>query len=137
MFLKSVRRNSALVGLLLLACMTGYTEPVNGRVITVTAGTAIRITTDPVLATSILFQMRTGGTGRGYVLYAPQGVTCANGGAGTTLVGEIAPASATAPGGSLSIPSNTDPVGGIYPRSFCVDGSNSGDGINVSWNVRN
>lgn len=127
------------IAALLLVAIPAWTEPFNGSTISVTAGTAIRIlTTGPdLVVTSIFFQMATGGTGRGYVLYAPSGVTCNRGSAGTTTVGELSPASATAPGGSLTVPMNPDPYGGLVANHWCIDGSHTGDGLIVSFNVRN
>ena len=110
-----------------------------GKQITVTAGTAIRVTTGNLMASSILIQMKHGGSGVGYVLYADPSATCNVGAAGTTLVAELAPANPLAPGGSFTYPSNNDSTtqqGGFSPAYFCVDGSNSGDVIIVSWSQR-
>jgi hypothetical protein len=111
-------------------------EPYFGRIVTVAAGTAVRLVGLRTLASQLKIQMQTGGTGRGYVLWAAPDVTCSNGGAGTTLVAELSPATSTAPGGSITLPENQDPAGGVDVRNFCVDGSHTADTIVVSWNVR-
>lgn len=127
----------ALFSLAFLITAPLSSEPWGGKLITVTAGTAIRIVTISTRVSSFVAQMATAGTGRGYLLYAPIGVTCTNGGAGTTLIAELQPATSTAPGGNVTVPSNTDPYGGIDLAGYCVDGSNSGDVINVAFNIRN
>lgn len=113
------------------------TEPWGGTGITITDGTAIRVVKVRTIVSSLFFQMKTGGTGRGYILSAPKDVTCAVGGAGTTLIAELIPATATSPGGNAVIPSNSDPQGGIDAALYCVDGSNSGDIVTIAWNLRN
>lgn len=132
-----MKRILALIGLMALVVSTASTEPWAPFTQTVTAGTAIRVTNHPVLVSSLFFQMKTGGTGRGYVLAAPAGVTCSNGGAGTTLIAELQPATATAPGGNATIPSNPDPQGGIDASLYCVDGSHTADVITIAGNLRN
>jgi|SRR5579885_672964 len=128
----------AIISLLVLTSLPMTSEPWGGAAITITAGTAIRLAKNRTMASSIFFQMATGGTGRGYVLFAPSGVTCANGGAGTTKIAELSPATTTAPGGSVTIPLNVDPQNPQVDVSlYCVDGSNNGDVMNVSWNIRN
>lgn len=127
----------AIIGLLTVLVQTASTEPWAPFTHTVTAGTAIRVTNHSVLVSSLFFQMKTGGTGRGYVLAAPKGVTCAVNGVGTTLIAELQPATSTAPGGNATIPSNPDPQGGIDASLYCVDGSNTGDIITIAGNLRN
>ena len=120
-------------------------EPQQGRIITITAGTAIRLilnptTVKPVLANSMLIQVQHAGSGLVYVLNANPQQTCALGNATTTEVAELAPATSTEPGGSFTFPSNgsaTNGSSGFDVRYWCVDGSNSGDTVIVSWDVRN
>lgn len=131
-----LKRISLILVLTLLSAVQTKTEPVNGRTITVTAGTAVRIVANRTIVSSFLVQMATGGSGRGYVLYKVGG-DCVKGSAGTTLVAELSPASSSGPGGSMTMPSNPDPQGGIDLSHFCTDGSNTNDTINVSWNLRN
>ncbi len=130
-----LKRISILTLLFFLAASPTWTEPWGGRTITLTPGTAIRVVGTRTLVSSLFFQMATGGTGVGYVLSAPIGVTCANGGAGTTLIATLQPATSTAPGGNATIPSNSDPAGGIDAQLYCVDGS-AADGMIVSFNLR-
>lgn len=112
----------------------------NSRVITVTAGTAIRIVNNSVRVDSIVFQMLHGATtGLGYVLNASPQVTCATGGVGTAQVAELAPATSTAPGQSVTVPSNgsaTNSEGGLDLQWWCLDGATSGSTVLVSWNPR-
>jgi len=135
--LQSIKKASLIFFLAALFAMPTWTEPWGGIIGTVAAGTAARITTRPTLASSLFFQMQTGGTGRGYVLYAPPDVVCHNGGAGTTLIAELQPATSTAPGGNAVIPSNPDPQGVIDISGYCYDGSHTGDTVIISWNIRN
>ena len=118
----------------------GASDAWNSKVITITAGTAIRVVNNSVKVSSILFQMLHGGSGLGYVLNAdPTNANCNKSTAATAFVAELAPASATAPGGSATVPSNgsaTTQQGGQDLQWFCVDGSNSGDTMLVSWSPR-
>jgi hypothetical protein len=122
---------------LILLVAPASTEPWGGKAVTVSAGTAVRLVPNRTIATSLFFQMKTGGSGKGYILYAPTSVTCALNGTGTTFIAELQPATSTAPGGNAVIPSNPDPYGGVDVSLYCVDGSNSGDVITTSWNTRN
>ncbi len=124
----------------LALCLTGWTEPWMGQLVTVNAGTAVRLTVrNPTLATSLFAQMLPASSGGvGYILYAPKSVSCSNGGAGTTLVATLAPATATAPGGNAVIPFPADPQNpSINVADYCFDGSHTGDTMTVSWNLRN
>ncbi len=123
--------------LLLCAASPTWTEPWGGKVVTIAAGTAARVTTRPTLASSLFFQAQTGGTGVIYILYAPPDIVCSNGGAGTTLIATLQPATSTAPGGNAVIPSNPDPAGGVDISGYCTDGSHTGDTVVVSFNLRN
>ena len=123
---------------LLSLVTTGWTEPWGGADITVTAGTAIRIVKTRTLATSIYFEMKTGGTGRGYILSAPPDVTCALNGAGTTFITELAAATSTTPGGNAVIPWPADPQNPpVNVQYYCVDGTVSSDVIHVAYNISN
>lgn len=132
-----MKRTVLLIVLIAALIFPANTEPWGGAQITVTAGTAIRLVKNRTIAQSLSFQMHSGGSGRGYVLFAPSGVTCANGGAGTTLLMELNAATANSAGGSGVVPMPGDPQGGPVDVSlYCVDGSNSGDVITVAWNLR-
>ncbi len=111
-------------------------EPQSGRIITVTAGTAIRLTTATTRLTvnSISLQMRAGGTGVGYVLWAQPGVTCATATAGQLVVELGASPSSTVPGAQVLI--DRSQIGGTDLRNWCVDGSANGDEIVVTWDRR-
>lgn len=105
----------------------------NSRTITVVAGTPVRLAALPTYARSLLITMLTGGTGRGYVLSCPTDVAAVK--SAQTLITELGPASATAPGGQFywdrSAPGNP----AINIQEFAVDGSNSGDTIQCSWEL--
>jgi hypothetical protein len=115
-------------------------EPWEGKVLTIVPGTAQRLWTGATqrLASSIFIQVDVGNTGVAYVLSAPVGVTCAYQGAGTTLITKLAVGTASAPGGSVTIPSNPDPIGGVNVGLYCVDVAGGGNNqIVASWNLRN
>lgn len=103
------------------------------REITVAAGTPVRLATSRLLVNRIFIQMKTAGTGRGYVMAGiPVGTTPAS----TTsahLTAELCPATATAPGCAYT-DSYPD---GIDVSLIWVDGSHTGDKITVSWEVSN
>lgn len=134
-----LKRLSLIALLMVLLVSPTWTEPWGGRAITVAAGTAVRVVGVRTISSSLFFQMKEGcsSCGVGYILYAPPDVSCANGGAGTTLIATLAAATSTAPGGNAVIPSNPDPQGGVDIRGYCVDGSHTADVITVSWNIRN
>lgn len=105
--------------------------PVVGKTITITAGTAIRVLTDQnrTVVNSLLIQVDPGATGLVYILSAAIGETCT---AARHTVATIAPGDGTLPGGSYQIDLHQY-ESGFDVRLFCVDGSNSGDTVKVSW----
>jgi hypothetical protein len=93
-------------------------------VITITAGTPIFVANGqtPLLADRILIQMLHGGSGLGKVYDdVPANMTAAQVAAGGDVAVELAPATATAPGGAYS------DAGSVDLRMLAIDGSNSGD----------
>ena len=125
---------------ILALASTGWTEPWMGQLVTVNAGTAVRLTVrNPTLSTSLFVQMLPAASGGvGYILYAPKAVACSNGGAGTTLIATLTAATSTAPGGNAVIPWPADPQNpSINVADYCFDGSHSTDTMTVSWNLRN
>jgi|ERR1035438_2417319 hypothetical protein len=132
-----MKRTLAIIGLLALLVSTASTEPWLPFSQTITAGTAIRLTSNPTLVSSLSFQMHSGGTGRGYMLFAPKNVTCALNGGGTVLIAELNAATATAAGAQGVVPSNSDPQGGIDASLYCIDGTHSGDVVTIAGNLRN
>jgi hypothetical protein len=119
--------------------------------ITIAAGTPVNIavalglvsavasTTNPIIANRYLLQMLHGGTGRGYVMDMSAFT------AGTTptystsghLSGEMAPASANAPGGSWGDAASGIPSGGpVDLTKLWVDGSHTGDTVVFSGDLR-
>ncbi len=140
-----IKRTLALAALLLAIIQVGATEPMDGRLISITAATAIRVilnpaTAAPVMANSITIQpLLASSGGVVYVLSAPPDVTCANGGAGTTFVQELTAATSTVPGSVYNFPINgsgTTQAGGFDVRYFCLDGAHTGDSVAVSWDVK-
>ena len=135
-----MNRIIALLAALILMVSTASTAPQTGRIITITAGTAIRIATKRTLANSMLIIPLPGeSAGNVYVLNAnPQG-TCNNGSAGTTFVASLAAATSSVPGASFTFPSNGSSVtqqGGFDVQFWCIDGAHSGDTVAVSWDAR-
>ena len=138
-------RRILLSALLFLCTLPLRAEPQNGRIITITAGAAIRLILNPstaraVQANSMLIQALHGGSGLIYILNCDPSITCVRGNAGTTLVAELAPATSTAPGGSFTFPTNgsaTSGSGGFDVRYWAVDGSTNGDTVATSWDLRN
>lgn len=134
-----MRKSIAILALCLLVFATAaFPDPQVSRVVTFTTGTAVRISTTDTQVNSIFVQMLHGGSALGYVLFADPAVTCALATTGQ-LVAELAPATATSPGGSYTFPSNStaqSASGGTNIRFWCVVGS-TGDTAVVSYNVRN
>ena len=128
-----------LISLALALCVIPVrTEPWGGRTMTVTSGAAERIVTISTIVSSFLVQMDPASSaGLGYLLYAPVGTTCLKGADGTTLIATLSPATSTAPGGNVTVPSNPDPQGGVNLSGYCFQGSHTGDTATVSWNIRN
>ena len=92
--------------------------------ITITAGTPIFVASGPtpILADRFFVQALHAGTGR--ILFfddVPLGMTAAQVAAGGDVAIELAPATATAPGGNYA------DLGTIDLRKVAVDGSSSGD----------
>ncbi len=110
-----------------------------GRIITIVAGTAERLTLNTNLVNSITIQGLHGGTGLIYVLSASPQETMVKGNAGTCLIAELGPATATAGTTPFSLPVNgsgTTQAGGMDTHTIGVDGSHSGDTVAVSWDDR-
>lgn len=125
--------------LLLLSCPLLFSDPRINKSITVTAGTPIQVASSRILASEILIQMATGGTGLGYICAGiPTGTTpsASCGGAGQ-LTAQLAPASATAPGGSYSDSASFKEGIGIDVSMIWVDGGHSGDVILVTYLQQN
>jgi len=126
--------------------------------VTVTAGTPVNVATAlnsvamvaagfangaPLprkLVNRLFIQMIHGGSGRGYVMDGIQGVTSAtqqwrvpDATVSTDMTAELAPATATAPGGSYG---DSDNDHGIDVSKTWVDGSNTGDKIQISIDLR-
>lgn len=127
-----------LLALAVFFAISAYPDPQVSRTVTFTTGTAVRISNNDVQANSIFVQMLHGGTALGYVLFAAPDVTCALATAGQ-LVAEMAPATATAPGGTFNFPSNSTAQSGSSGTNvhfWCVGGT-TGDTAVISYNVRN
>lgn len=90
----------------------------------------------------VICQMKHGGTGLGFVMSGIRGQTSAVQQwrvpaytASTDLTAELAPATATAPGGSYSDPQNNQTT--IWGEQFFIDGAASGDIMIVSYDTKN
>jgi hypothetical protein len=94
--------------------------------------------TSPCFATEIFVQMLTGGTGRGIVMDEIAGVSAGVGRVPSSTSDsdvsmELAPATATAPGGAYS---RTEPSGAIDVNQLWIDGSHTGDTVKISFRPR-
>lgn len=113
----------------------------NSLTLTVVAGTPIRIATMPVRANFMMITMLTAGTGRGFILNSDAGPTTPYSATvpktANNFVTELAPATATAPGGVFQWPPASNVGGAAAPafdlQDWLVDGSHTGDTIQVSW----
>ena len=110
------------------------------RQVTVSAGTPVNIWTGtgtadtvPAMARAVLIQMKHGGTGIGYVMAGISRNRTPSASNSSDLTAELAPASATAPGGSYSDESEQM---GIDVNSIWVDGSVTSDVIVVSIDLK-
>jgi len=132
-----LKRISLIALLMVLMVSPTWTEPQVSRTVTFTTGTAIRVATRRTLANSLFVQVLPGSTAIVYVLYADPGDTCLASTAGQ-LVAELAPGTATAPGGNFTFPSNTDATtqsGGFDVSRWCVQGTTSDTAV-VSYDLR-
>lgn len=104
------------------------------QIFTITAGTPQQVATVPTFGDRWFAQMLKGGSGMGYVMDAPSGVTPHKTDS-AHLVGQMGAATSTAPGGSLS---DDQPGGGnfIDMSSLWIDGDNSGDTLLFTYNQR-
>ena len=89
----------------------------------------------------IIIQMVHGGTGLGFVMTGIRGQTSPtqqwrtpSASASTDLTAELAPATATAPGGSYSDPLNNSGI--IWGDQVWIDGSHSGDTVIISYDTK-
>lgn len=124
--------------------------------ITITSGTPVNIASGmnsaamvtkgfsvipPLPLNELCIQMKHGGTGLGYVMSGIRGVTSPTQQwrvpdftAVTDVTAELAPATATAPGGSWSDPTNNQTT--INGEQCWIDGSVSGDKVIVSYDTQ-
>jgi len=132
-----LKKISSVVLLLALCAAPTWTDPQISRVVTFTSGTAQRVAPTRTMANSLLVEMLPGSTGIGYVLYADPALTCVHTTAGQ-IVAELAPGTATAPGGNFTFPSNNDATtqsGGSDMNWWCVEGTTSDTAI-VSYDLK-
>lgn len=137
--MKAIVRLSILLGMLGLTGTAQYVPPgrVN-KVITITSGTPVQVTTNiQVIADRLLIQMLKGGSGLGYICVVAVNVTPSSKCSGSGQLGaQLAPASSTAPGGSYSDTNPTSQTPGINLSTIWVDGDTTSDQVLVSYNVR-
>lgn len=118
--------------------VSAFSDPQISRVVTLTTGSPVRVTNNDVQASSLFIQALHGGSNIVYVLFADPNIACNVNTAGQ-LVAELAPATATAPGGSFTFPSNgatQNAAGGSNMHHWCVQGTSS-DQVVISYNLRN
>ena len=133
-----MKKAIAAIALMLLLALAAFPDPQVSQPIALTTGSAVRVANMDVQFNSLFIQMKHGGSNIGYVLFADPALTCSATTAGQ-VVAELAPASATAPGGSFTFPSNgvaNYGSGGNNAHYWCVQGS-TGDSVIVSYNMRN
>jgi hypothetical protein len=121
----------------LMALIAGA-DPQISRTVTFTTGTAIRVATIRTMANSLFIEALPGGSSVVYVLYADPAIACSTSTAGQT-VAVLAAATATAPGGNFTFPSNNNAAtqaGGVNVQNWCVAGT-TGDTAVISYNVNN
>lgn len=114
--------------------------------VTITAGTPINLgklvnpNGENVFADRLFIQMAKAGTGLGEVIDMdafPIGTApAAHGATAGQLTAQLAPATATAPGGSYSDTMSPKDGTGINLATMWLDGSVNGDVVNVSFNRR-
>lgn len=131
-----LKRIFSIVILICLMIVPANTEPWGGVHLTLTPGTAQHFVKTPTRALSLYIQMDAGGSGIGYVLFAPPNVTCTYNGAGTTLITKLSAATSTSLGGNVMISGVNSPDGRVSVEQYCVDGAQA-DPVIVSFNVSN
>ncbi len=113
---------------------------------TVAAGTPVRvadgatsgtISVQPLIVNRLLIQMKHAGTGLGIVMDGIPVGTTADSTKSAHVTAELAPATATAPGGSYSDTRDPASGSGIDLSRMWIDGSHTGDTIIVSYDTRN
>lgn len=125
----------ALIGLMVFAPILLDAERVNMQV-TITAGTPVRLTTTKTLVNRLFIQLKTGSSGRAFLLLGVPATTTCDATNAAQLTAELAPATATAPGGSFSDPQGAN---GMSPSDsedlaqICIDGSHTGDVVVISF----
>jgi hypothetical protein len=94
-----------------------------------------RLASTQTLGDRLFIQMKTNGSGLGYVLYSDSGAIPPSKANDADVVAELALATSTAPGGAYS---DAQPGGGNFMdmSAYWVDGAVNGDKIRASYNVR-
>jgi hypothetical protein len=115
--------------LLALCCAPLGSSVRYNKTLTITSGTPIQLATVPTFARAIFIQMAASGSGIGYVMAGIPPGTTPNHSTSGQLTAQLAPASATSPGGNYS----DNNALGIDIARIWIDGANSGDTVIVSW----
>jgi hypothetical protein len=138
-------RNKSLFSLLVTLVMLAppaHAERLNQQ-ITIVAGTPIRLAARSTPVDRLMIQARhnpSGGNGIIYILDGVSPTKACNAADATQLTAELAPGTATSPGGSYSDPQGAN---GDSPPDFtdlahmCIDGTHSGDIAIVTYYRRN
>lgn len=125
---------AALLGLFMLLAPV-HADRQNVQV-AVTAGTPVRVSSVKLLVNRLFIQSRTGNTGRIYILMGVGPNTTCDATNTAQLTAELAPGSATAPGGSFSDPQGANgntPSDAEDLNKICIDGSHTADVAIVSY----
>lgn len=114
---------------------------------TIAAGTPINVATggaasfpntQPVWAKSVFIQMRTGGSGIGYVMSGIQPGRVPSAANASDLSSELYAASPTGPGGAYSYPEPGNTYrGDIDVNQIWIDGTHTGDTVTVTYDLVN
>jgi hypothetical protein len=118
---------------------SAHAQRLNQQIV-ITSGTAIRVSTVSLPVDRLFVQSRHNNMGLVYLMDGVATGTACSASSASQLTAELGPGDATHPGQSYSDPQGAN---GFSPpdftnlQNFCVDGSNSGDVVIVSYYKRN
>lgn len=119
----------------LLVVLPALNAERHNQQITITAGTPIRVQASKYLVNRLFVQSMIGNTGAVYIMLGVPTTAACNASNAAHLTAQLAPATATAPGGSFNDPqgANGNSPSDVEDLSqMCLDGSHSGDVVIVS-----
>lgn len=118
-----------------LFALLSFAQARTNRVITVTAGTPVRLSPTHQTVDRIFIQMMTGGSGRGFVMDGIPLTVTPDRTNPTHLTAELQAATATSPGGNYADQAQGSST--IDIAMIALDGTQTGDKIIVSYYIRN